>query len=369
MPRIISPKATRNIARILPFGLIWLITGWVFLLIEIAALDGNLPENDAVIIVTPKVFLFASIAVFSVGLLVGTLELIWLQNLFIKKSFAKKIVYKLVLYLLMMLVVMTLFYPLAASLETGESIVSKAVWLRYERFIFSYTFLSTLLQMSFSLLLCFIYGGISENLGHAVMFNFFTGKYHSPKEELRIFMFLDMKSSTTVAEKIGHSRFFELLKNYYSDLSDAIISHFGEVYQYVGDEIVISWPYKVGVRDNNCIECFFAMKRDLKKRTDFYMKTFDLQPTFKAGLHYGNVTTGEIGALKKEIIFTGDVLNTTARIQSLCNEYQTDFLISNELLAGLDLDITAYKVTNLGSKNLKGKVEPIFLSKVSIAEN
>jgi len=72
------------------------------------------------------------------------------------------------------------------------------------------------------------------------------------------------------------------------------------------------------------LDKFFAMKEDLRKRADWYNKDFGLLPAFKAGLHFGKVTTGEIGALKKEIIFTGDVLNTTARIQGLCNHHKVD---------------------------------------------
>ena len=73
-------------------------------------------------------------------------------------------------------------------------------------------------------------------------------------------MFLDMKSSTTIAESLGHVKYFEMLKEYYSDLSDPIIKYSGEIYQYVGDEIVVSWKLKNGLQNNNCIQCFFAMK-------------------------------------------------------------------------------------------------------------
>ena len=58
------------------------------------------------------------------------------------------------------------------------------------------------------------------------------------------------------------------------------------------------------------------LKNRLKSRTAWYNQKFGVNPDFKAGIHLGEVTTGEIGALKKEIIFTGDVLNTTARIQA-----------------------------------------------------
>lgn len=186
--------------------------------------------------------------------------------------------------------------------------------------------------------------------------NFFTGKYHRPIEEKRIFLFSDMKSSTAIAENLGHIMYFELLKEYYANFSDAIIRYSGEVYQYIGDEIVISWKYEDGIKNNNCINCFFAMKEVLKNRADWYKATFGITPTFKAGLHLGEVTTGEIGALKKEIIFTGDVLNTTARIQGLCNTYNVDILVSEDLIKSLELE-PEFNINSVGVVTLKGKKE------------
>ena len=169
-----------------------------------------------------------------------------------------------------------------------------------------------------------------------------------------------MKSSTTIAEQLGHIKYFEMLKEYYSDLSEAIIQYSGEVYQYVGDEIIVSWKYETGIADNNCIKCFFAMKKDLAKRADWYYKKFGVRPTFKAGFHFGEVTTGEIGVLKKEIIFTGDVLNATARIQALCNNYEVDLLLSEDLVKSLDLG-SEFQVRSLGENELRGKKETIEL--------
>jgi len=173
-------------------------------------------------------------------------------------------------------------------------------------------------------------------------------------------MFSDMKSSTNIAEKLGHIRYFELLREYYFDLSDAIVKYGGEIYQYIGDEIVVSWKFKEGMKNNNCVNCFFAMKGDLRKRADWYGENFGHVPDFKAGFHFGKVTTGEIGALKKEIIFTGDVLNSTARIQGLCNQYNVDLLISDDLMKILDLD-SEFKLKSLGEAELRGKTEKMNL--------
>ena len=102
------------------------------------------------------------------------------------------------------------------------------------------------------------------------------------------------------------------------------------------------------------------MKAALRKQAPKYQQMFDLVPEFKAGFHYGKVTTGEIGIIKKEIIFTGDVLNTTARIQGLCNHFGVDIIISADLLKKLDL-APRFQVQTLGENELKGRDEKIEL--------
>ncbi len=352
-----SPKWQRNIRRIFPFGLIWLVTGMLFLFVESVANRGVNPNPATDITVTPSVLIFAFIAITILGWIVGFFEMVILNNLFRRKTFLGKVFYKFLLYGSIMLTTMILAFPLAASIETGLPMTDPTVLARLRNFLTSLTFASTLVQLAFSLLLSFIYSGLSEHVGHRHLFNLLSGRYHNPQEEERIFMFLDLKGSTTVAEELGHIPYFKFLREYYGDLSDSIIKYRGEVYQYIGDEIVITWPMNQGIKDSNCIRCFYSMKEALAKREDYYRKEFGVSPSFKAGLHGGSVTTGEIGALKKEIFYTGDVLNVAARIQGLCNQFGKDLLLSawlSDLLDWKDLDIQPISV---GEVELKGKKE------------
>jgi adenylate cyclase len=156
-----------------------------------------------------------------------------------------------------------------------------------------------------------------------------------------------------------HSQQSELILKYLFLVAWLILAL---VYSWVQSKycISISFLRKKVLPKRYCIKCFFAMKEDLRKRADWYNKDFGLLPTFKAGLHFGKVTTGEIGALKKEIIFTGDVLNSTARIQGLCNRYKVDLLISNDLIKNLDLG-SEFQIKSLGKIELRGKMENIEL--------
>jgi len=184
--------------------------------------------------------------------------------------------------------------------------------------------------------------------------SYLTGRYHKPREEMRVFMFLDMRSSTAIAEDLGHVKYFQLLNELYADITDPIVYSRGEIYQYVGDEISVSWPLRRGVGRSRCIRCFLDIRTKLQRRGKHYQQRYGIAPSFKAGFHYGQVTTGEVGLVKKERIFSGDVVNTAARIQNTCNDYDVDNLISKELLDLLRPQ-SRFAVREIGSIALKGK--------------
>lgn len=362
----LAPGTRRNIKRIIPFGVIWLLVGWYDLLTD--GLDtGNKNINPAVDInLTPQVFLFASIAVTFIGLVIGALEVYWFKNLFGSYSFARKLFSKFIFYSFFLFLCILITYPIAAGLELGRSPMDAIVVEKFRGFVLSGLFLSTMISLAFSTFLSLFYAAISDHLGQKTLTNFFTGKYHQPIEEERIFMFLDMNSSTAVAEQLGHLTYFDLLRAYYNELSKAIVDHEGEVYQYVGDEIVISWELEPGLRNNNCLSCFFAMQNDLQAKASDFKKKYGIAPSFKAGLHVGRVTSGEIGALKREIFFTGDVLNVTSRIQGLCNSYESDLLISDKLF-DLIKHPHQFSFKSLGTITLKGRVKPMSIFSATLA--
>ncbi|MCB0791620.1 MAG: adenylate/guanylate cyclase domain-containing protein [Flavobacteriales bacterium] len=195
--------------------------------------------------------------------------------------------------------------------------------------------------------------------------DYLTGRYARPRGEMRIFMFLDMRSSTTIAEKLGHVKYFQLLNDVYADITDPVVYSSGTVYQYVGDEVSVTWQLRRGLKDQRCIRCFFDIKRKLASRARYYQDHYGLVPQFKAGFHYGEVTTGEVGLVKKEVIFSGDVVNTAARIQNSCNAHDVDVLVSKELLDILRLPEDTYRTRHIGEIPLKGKRQEVSLWTIS----
>ena len=358
---MLSPQARITISRIIPFGLIWMFFSVVYSLVERGLLgDLNYYPSTGNPYNFRNTFFITALIALVIGLLIGTIEILYFHSLFSKMSFIKKIICKTAIYIVVIIGFLLFIGAVYNAVELKEGIFQRAVWKNVWIFFSSLSFWSVTVYIASIIGVSLFYTEVSENLGQGVLNNFFAGKYHSPVEEERIFMFLDMKSSTTIAEHMGHARYFEMLKEYFSDLTSPIIKHAGEIYQYVGDEIVVTWKLKNGLLKNNCIECFFAMKRAIKIQMDKYIDKFGLLPEFKAGFHFGKVITGEIGKIKKEIIFTGDVLNTAARIQGLCNEYNVDILISGQLIKKLDLQ-PEFQIRALGENELRGRGEKIAL--------
>jgi adenylate cyclase len=207
---------------------------------------------------------------------------------------------------------------------------------------------------------------VNDKFGPGVLWKLMTGKYYHPRDEERIFMFLDLRASTEIAERIGHKRFFELLRELFQDVTRPVIDSKGDIYQYVGDEIVITWPVARGVQDGNCIECFFRIEQAIASRSAWYTQHFGVVPRFKAGVHVGEATVGEIGVIKKDIVYSGDVLNTTARIQEECNRHRADLLASDELLRRISFG-RSYAATLIGEIRLRGKAEALSLSAVRLS--
>ena len=75
-------------------------------------------------------------------------------------------------------------------------------------------------------------------------------------------------------------------------------------------------------------------------------------------MHAGSVSVTWIGTIKKEVVYHGDVLNTTARIQDECNKYDQFFLISEYMLNSLELP-EYLKSEFVGEHQLKGKLEKV----------
>nr|WP_237390540.1 adenylate/guanylate cyclase domain-containing protein [Fulvivirga sediminis] len=167
-------------------------------------------------------------------------------------------------------------------------------------------------------------------------------------------MFLDLQSSSSIAEQLGHLKFSSLLQDSFRDLSEIVMEYNASIYQFVGDEAVLTWKSKHGLSSANCLKVFFSFQKLLERKHKVYTKKYGLCPVFKASLHMGMITVAEVGELKSEVAYHGDVINTASRVQDLCNYYNCPLLVTEEV-ANAFRDNEAYDVCFVAETSLKGK--------------
>ena len=196
---------------------------------------------------------------------------------------------------------------------------------------------------------------ITDKYGPGGIGNLLRGRYNKPKNENRIFLFLDINDSTTIAERLGHEKYFNMLKDFFADITDPILANSGHIYQYVGDEISLSWKNTL-VNKLRCLAFIQEAYYAIKKKEVYYLKEYGVNPTFKTGIHAGEVTAGYIGIIKKELVFSGDTLNTAARIRSKCHELNESFIASAEFFSEL-VNPNGFLINEIGEIELRGRME------------
>ncbi|WP_046746203.1 adenylate/guanylate cyclase domain-containing protein [Kordia zhangzhouensis] len=302
---------------------------------------------------------YVSLSSIPFGILYASIEFFF--DRFLAKSlslgvilFTKTFIYLVILIILVTIVVEYTGYVLDVPLTEGNDWWSK-----------NKTFWTIVLFFIVASLIFSFIKIANEKFGRGVFMKMLLGKYRKPQEEQRIFMFLDLKSSTTIAENLGHYTYSQLIQDCFYDLNTVVRKYDAEIYQYVGDEAVLSWTYARGIKRNNAIELYYGFTEKLLSRSQHYHDKYGLLPVFKAGIHGGALMVAEVGSVKKELAYHGDVINTTARIQAECNTYNANVLISENLLAEMSLSEEKYFTKKIDDLLLKGKAKTINIYSIS----
>ena len=226
-------------------------------------------------------------------------------------------------------------------------------------------------QTALLIFYCFVVGffidffkQVDKKFGPGNLMRMLKGEFYEPKEDHRIFMFLDLRSSTSIAEQLGHLRYSRLIQDCFADL-EVVVRYHAEIYQYVGDEVVLTWESEKGLENDNSIHAFFAFRDQIQSRAAYYIKEYGVVPEFKAGINIGVITVAEVGEIKREIAYHGDTINTAARIQSKCNEYGELLLISERLEKKLPMK-NGFQSHYVGEAVLKGKSKAVDIYSVKL---
>jgi len=301
-----------------------------------------------------------------IGALIGGSTLVFYVNVkFQDKPYGYTLLIVSTVFIAIVTLVTILMGLIVVPMQTGKQISDPVSKTAFIAFLKDTSHVKALIAWSFVVFITQLLLQVNSKFGQPDFWNIISGKYNRPKEERRIFMFVDLNSSTTIAEQLGDEKYHSLLKDFFADITAPILENKGSIYQYVGDEVVIAWNYEDGKENIHCIRCFFDMKLQIKKLHARYLHNYGLVPGFKAGIHCGRVVAGEVGIIKRDITYSGDVLNTTSRILNKCNEYKVEIIASADLLSELNL-VKEFISTPLGAIKLKGRDKEVFLNSLML---
>jgi adenylate cyclase len=200
--------------------------------------------------------------------------------------------------------------------------------------------------------------GISNIIGPRAFLNFFIGRYHTPVEENRFVLFVDIAGSTGLAERLGGIAIHRLLDRTFRLLTIAVVDFRGEVLNYVGDEVIVTWRERSGAIDCRPLRCFVAMRDELSRASGELEHEFGAAPRIRGSLHFGPVIVGEIGDVKRAIVFNGDVMNTAARLEELSRNVDGGFLASRAAMDRFG-SVPPFAVRDLGRLAIRGRADGI----------
>ena len=326
-------------------SLIWVFFSLIFKY-NIIAVDSELLLNRRIS--------YFSLAFLIIGLIIAGAETFFLKKAFSRQPLWLSIMLRLTLTFILFLAVSVIFLLVYFVFRYNGSFQDfTSVFIG--KMLMTPSFLMFMIDLGLLAFMSMLLLEIIDKYGPGGFTNMIRGRYNKPKIENRIFIFLDINDSTTIAEKLGHEKYFELLKDFFADITEPILVNGGEIYQYVGDEIVLSWK-NTSSNKRRCLRFIKHAVDILKVKENNYRSKYDFYPAFKTGIHAGDVTAGYIGIIKKDLVYSGDTLNTTARIRSKCHELDQSFVYSGAFLQGFSIP-PAYHSNEIGEMKLRGRDE------------
>lgn len=205
----------------------------------------------------------------------------------------------------------------------------------------------------FSIVLNLVFA-VTNIIGRNTLLNLVIGRYHRPVEENRFVLFVDIAGSTTLAERMGGLGIHRFLDKTFRTLTGPVVDYRGEILNYVGDELIVTWPEQAGAIDSRPLRCFLTMRMTLERLANRFENEFGAVPRIRGSLHFGPVIIGEIGDIKRAIVFNGDVMNTAARLEELSRDVNGGFVASRAAIEQFTSP-PPVQLHDLGMREIRGK--------------
>lgn len=177
----------------------------------------------------------------------------------------------------------------------------------------------------------FIYGLFDEYIGPGFFRTLLSGVYQRARERKRTILFIDLRNSTGISEKLPPGAFFQLINEFLNLIEMYTFYYDGRIYKYLGDGAILIWP-DTNDSAEKIIRLLGELDEELESGRSGFEERFGHQIRFTAGIHSGKVLEGGLGVIRKEIGYWGKNVNIAARLQGACKEHKAKWICSRAFL-------------------------------------
>ena len=175
-------------------------------------------------------------------------------------------------------------------------------------------------------------------------------------------LFSDIRSFSTISEKMTAQDVVTFLNEYLSEMSEAIKPFGGYINNFIGDAIVAIFGAPIDQPDKEwrSVAAAIAMRQRLETLNERRVVRGEIPIQSGIGISSGEVVAGQIGSLER-LLYTviGDAVNVAARLEALTKDYPAYAILINKQTAQAIQDHSSVNLHPLGPIQVKGRSEPV----------
>ncbi len=172
-------------------------------------------------------------------------------------------------------------------------------------------------------------------------------------------LFSDIRSFTTISEKLGAADTVSMLNEYFTVMVDSIFNYNGILDKFIGDAImaVFGAPFSTGRDADNALSAAIEMMRNLRKLNEIRTARGDDPIDIGIGIDTNEVISGNIGSNKRmDYTVIGDGVNLASRLEGATKQYKAKILITETTFNKLK---GKYLLRRADDIQVKGQTRPV----------